>query len=289
MRTTSMPNPLEVFDLGQYEPYLLPAAFAVSIAMLLHMVLRVIYSQRKPFLRADIFQELPLVEKVSVSHNTRRFRFALPHKLQIMGLPTGQHITLKAVKADGTQIFKPYTPISDDDQPGFIDFVIKIYPDGRMSQHLDGMEVGDKLWFKGPRGRFQYQPNMKRAIGMLAGGTGITPMYQVAVAILKNGSDRTRISLIFANVSPDDILIQGELEALAAKHPDRFKVYYVLNKPPEGWKGGVGFVSKDHIQQHLPAPDKDVLVVRCGPPLMNKAMKEHLDVLGYTSDMQFEF
>lgn len=30
-------------------------------------------------------------------------------------------------------------------------------------------------------------------------------------------------------------------------------------------------------------------VLRCGPPPMNKAMAAHLDALGYTSDMQFQF
>ncbi|CAI7845121.1 unnamed protein product, partial [Closterium sp. NIES-53] len=28
-------------------------------------------------------------------------------------------------------------------------------------------------------GRFKYRPNMCRAIGMIAGGTGVTPMFQV--------------------------------------------------------------------------------------------------------------
>ena len=46
--------------------------------------------------------------------------------------------------------------------------------------------------------------------GMLAGGTGVTPMYQVANAILKNPADKTKITLLFANVSADDILIEEE-------------------------------------------------------------------------------
>ena len=69
----------------------------------------------------------------------------------------------------------------------------------------------------------------------------------------------------------------------------RFKVHYVLNNAPEGWTGGVGFVTADMIKARLPAPANDVLVVRCGPPAMNKAMQGHLDALGYSKDMQFEF
>ncbi len=59
---------------------------------------------------------------------------------------------------------------------------------------------------------------------MLAGGTGVTPMYQVAVAILKDPKDTTLLSLIFANVSEDDILIRQQLDALVQAYPTRFKV-----------------------------------------------------------------
>lgn len=34
-----------------------------------------------------------------------------------------------------------------------------------MSQYLDKLAIGDSIDFKGPRGRFEYSPNMKRAIG----------------------------------------------------------------------------------------------------------------------------
>ena len=87
---------------------------------------------------------------------------------------------------------------------------------------------------------------------MIAGGTGITPMLQIIRAALKNPLDRTKISLIYANVNVEDILLRTELDELARKHKDRFKVYYVLNNPPPNWKGGVGFVTKDQIEQYLP-------------------------------------
>ena len=56
------------------------------------------------------------------------------------------------------------------------------------------------------------------------------PMLQVIQAILKNPADRTQVSLIFANVAEDDILVRSTLEDLAAKNPDRFKLHYTLDK-----------------------------------------------------------
>ena len=87
---------------------------------------------------------------------------------------------------------------------------------------------------------------------MIAGGTGITPMLQIIKAIIRNrprngGNDTTKVDLIFANVNQDDILLQEELDKLE-KEDDGFRVYYVLNNPPENWNGGVGFVTPDMIK-----------------------------------------
>lgn len=57
-------------------------------------------------------------------------------------------------------------------------------------------------------------------------------MLQVIQAIMKNPEDRTQVSLIFANVTEEDILLRSTLEDLAAKHPDRFKLHYTLDKVP---------------------------------------------------------
>ncbi|KAJ6836008.1 NADH--cytochrome b5 reductase 1 isoform X2 [Iris pallida] len=164
-----------------------------------------------------------------------------------------------------------------------------MYPQGRMSHHFSEMKIDDYLSVNEPKGRFKYQPGQVRVFGMLAGGSGITSMFQVARAILENPTDRTKVQLIYANVSYDDILLKEELDALASNYPSRFSVYYVLNQPPDAWNGGVGFVSKEMIQSHCPAPAPDIQILRCGPPPMNKAIGAHLDDLGYTKEMQFQF
>ena len=40
---------------------------------------------------------------------------------------------------------------------------------------------------------------------MIAGGSGLTPMYQILKSALKDPEDVTKISLIYANVEEDDI------------------------------------------------------------------------------------
>ncbi|MEW5308743.1 MAG: hypothetical protein WDW38_000679 [Sanguina aurantia] len=243
-----------------------------------------------PFLDATIFQSLPLAEKRQITHNTLRLKFDLPTKTQRLGLPIGQHITFRAKDTEGKDVFRPYTPVSDDLQLGSVEFVIKLYPAGKMSQVLSKLEVGQVMEMKGPRGRFTYEPNSKQHLGMLAGGSGITPMYQVLMGLLRDPQDRTHISLVFGNITEEDILIREELDALAAAHPTRFRLHYVLNTPPtQGWSGGSGFISTDIIKAQLPAPGPGTLVLQCGPMPMMKVMTEHLTTLNYTEEMIFQF
>jgi cytochrome-b5 reductase len=126
------------------------------------------------------------------------------------------------------------------------------------------LKIGDKIRVKGPKGQFKYHPTLASELGMIAGGTGITPMLQIIRAALKNPQDPTKLSLIYANVNFEDILLKKELDAMVAKHPNRFKVYYVLNNPPPAWSGGVGFVSKEQIQQHMPPADGNIKLLLCG-------------------------
>jgi cytochrome-b5 reductase len=66
-----------------------------------------------------------LVLKEEISHDTRRFRFALPSEQHVLGLPLGQHIYLSA-RINGELVVRPYTPVSSDDDKGYFDLVIKV-------------------------------------------------------------------------------------------------------------------------------------------------------------------
>jgi cytochrome-b5 reductase len=245
-------------------------------------------SSGKGVLEATQFQKFALKERIELNHNTRLFRFALPNETDVLGLPIGQHLSFRAV-IEGKEVYRPYTPTSSDDDLGHFDLVVKVYPQGKMSQYLDKMTVGDLIDVKGPKGAFSYITGMKRALGMLAGGTGITPMLQVIRAILKNPQDRTQISLVFANVTEEDILLRCELDELAAQHPERFRIHYTLDRPPEGWKHSSGFITADMVREHCPAPADDVLILMCGPTPMVNAQVSNLQKLGYTENQYFKF
>lgn len=96
------------------------------------------------------------------------------------------------------------------------------------------------------------------------------PMVQIIRAALRDPLDRTRFSLIYANVFYDDIFLKDELDELVQSHSSRLKVLYVLNDPPLHWNGAVGFISKEHINKCLPRT-KDVVLL-CGRYLVAVAL-----------------
>ncbi|NXC14890.1 NB5R3 reductase, partial [Corythaeola cristata] len=261
----------------------------------------------------EVKYALRLIDKEEVSHDTRRFRFALPSIDHVLGLPVGQHIYLSA-RIDGALVVRPYTPVSSDDDKGFVDLVVKIYfrgvhpkfPDGgKMSQYLDSLKIGDTIDFRGPMfslslppGEFAIRPEKKaepvtkkvKYVGMIAGGTGITPLLQIIRAIIKDKDDPTVCQLLFANQTEKDILLRSELEEIQVQHPGRFKCWYTLDRPPESWDYSQGFVNQEMIRDHLPPPQSDVLILMCGPPpMIQYACIPNLDKLGYTKDMRFSF
>ena len=182
-------------------------------------------------------QQLEVGEKVFISHDTVRLRFVLPKATPVLGLPIGKHFKIYAPMAkvvkpkkagewngredmeqERTEIERKYTPTTSDDEVGYVDLVIKVYkggvvdrfPDGgKMSQYLGGLKPGDKVDVTGPVGTHTYLGNGKfksgakehtcKKLGMMAGGTGLTPMLQVIAAVLKNPADPTQLYLIYAN------------------------------------------------------------------------------------------
>jgi len=287
---------METKELDQWiisfvEENTLAIALALATITLIQLILWLRKSPITPLLEQEGFHSLKLITRKEVNHNTRFMRFALQGKKQKLGLPVGQCLVFRINQGNGQPaVSRPYTPVSGGDVEGHVDFIIKIYPNGEMTPRLDKLKVGQSVLMKGPRGKFKYRRNMKSSIGMLAGGTGITPMYQVLSHILNDPEDKTHISLIYANITPSDILLRQDLDGLVARHPSQFDVYYVIEKDvPIGWKYGEGYITRQMIEDHCPPPKDDSLLLWCGPPPMIEAMKTICEKIGYKEENIFGF
>ncbi|OBZ87736.1 NADH-cytochrome b5 reductase 1 [Choanephora cucurbitarum] len=255
-------------------------AVLLLFALVITVVIWYTSIPKRSILDPATFKRFKLIEKTPVSHNTCKYRFQLPYPDDALGLPIGQHIAIMA-EINGKKISRSYTPITPEQDRGHFDLVIKSYPTGNISKLMGELKVGDSVGIRGPKGNFAYRRNMVRAIGMIAGGTGITPMLQIIRRICYDPSDTTKIDLIFANITLGDILLKDELDTMATDCPDQFQVHYVLERPPSDWSGETGFVTKEMVQKYCPAPAHDIKLLLCGPLLMMKAMTSITTELGY--------
>lgn len=184
-----------------------------------------------------------------------------------------------------------------------MDLLVKKYQGGPMSTHLHDMKPGDTLEIKGPIPKYPWSTNKHDHVALIAGGTGVTPMYQLARGIFNNPLDKTKVTLVFGNVTEEDILLKPEFDQLEKDFPQRFRAFYVLDNPPAGWKQGKGFISKELLKTVLPPSDSEnVKVFVCGPPGLYKALSGPkkspqdqgeldgiLKELGYTKEQVFKF
>lgn len=155
-----------------------------------------------------------------------------------------------------------------------------------MTLGFSELAVGDTVEVKGPIGHFLWEGEglasihgEKRhigEIGLVCGGSGITPVLQVLRAILTDPLDgETKVWVIDVNRHFEDILCRQELERLAAENQGRFNLHMSLTgKPlPGNWVQSVGHVTREILEKHLPVPGNNKLVCICGPSSMERSVK----------------
>jgi len=263
-------------------------------------------AEGKPLKKKE-FQKYRLIQKEVLTHNTRRFRFALATPTTKLGLPIGAHIGVRVPNPPtGVEdLERMYTPTSSPDDTGYFDLVIKVYPDGNLTPRLDKLAIGEYILARGPMGIVRYpEPGLVRKevgrkkidlpckqINFICGGTGVTPILQVATQILKDDKD-IKVAIINGNISVDDMLCHDLLETMkdqASRKGHEFSVFYTLDKPPVGWTGGAGYVTADMISKNLFPPSEDTCTLLCGPPPMVRGCKRSLESLGFSKQRVLSF
>jgi nitrate reductase (NAD(P)H) len=244
-----------------------------------------------------------LTTKKRLSNDTQLYTFTLPPPAEKLGLSTGQHIQL-GFHFEDRLVVRPYTPtrpILDTEDDGSFDLVVKTYfpdenqPGGTMSNILDCLREGEDVEVKGPSGEIRYLGNGRfevdgnehrfNNVTLILGGSGVTPGYQIIARILETPDDKTRVKVIDANKSENDILLAPKLENFSKNHGDQFQIAHVLSHPGNKWKGLKGHVNEDIIKEHAFEPAEGNVALLCGPPTMiQKAALPALKEWGYDED-----
>jgi cytochrome-b5 reductase len=212
------------------------------------------------------FRAFPLVNSYDESPDTKVMRFAFPDGLQSSGMHLTSFVLLRYKDESGQDVVRPYTPISRLDQKGYAEILVKCYKDSKMGTHLHKLKLGQTIEIKGPFEKLPYQPGQYKKIGMIAGGSGITPMFQLMRECLKEVKP-PEVSLIYANRRKEDVLLGSEISEFYELY-QHFAPYFVLDDPPKDWMGGIGHVTKDMVKAIMPPPTRvlDSIICVCGPP-----------------------
>ena len=260
---------------------------------------------REIFLQPRVWNKAVLHGKRIVSWDTRIFRFKLQHDEQRLGLPVGQHLMVRLRDPVTREaIIRSYTPISEINDKGFMEMLVKVYFDtpggkgGKMSQAMDALPIGHFIEMKGPIGKFEYcghgkctvngNPRQVKNFVMICGGSGITPIYQVFRDVMQNPEDQTHCIVLDGNRLYEDILCKEELDALSNGNDHKCKVLHTLTKANDDWKGLRGRITGKLVEEHC-VKSNDTLVLICGPEALEKSMHTALLEQGWEDDQLLFF
>lgn len=121
----------------------------------------------------DKFEKYQITKIISLTSDTKQFQLKLNNPNQILDLPVASFYKIKGPN----NILRPYTPVINKDEIGFFNFIIKKYSNGIVSSYIHSKQCGDNIEIIGPFFKFQYIPNIKKNIGMIAGGITLIYLY----------------------------------------------------------------------------------------------------------------
>lgn len=174
--------------------------------------------------------------------------------------------------------------------------MVKTYPEGKGSGYLHSLKPGDSLKFATSLKGYQWKANEFSHVYLLAGGAGITPIYQLISGVLKNPQDRTKMTLVFGVNSEEDLLLKEELDRYATEFPDRFEYRYAVSHPKEDSPYEKGYINEELLRSAFKGSTQNTKVFVCGPPAMEDSLvgskrspEGILSRLGFSKDQVHKF
>jgi len=209
------------------------------------------------------YHALRVYAVVDETHDAKSLVFEVPPALaEVFAYQPGQFLTLR-LTIDGRHVPRCYSMSSApsvDDAPRV---TIKRVRDGRGSNWVcDHVKAGDLIELLPPAGVFTPR-TLDGDFLLLAGGSGITPVFAILRSALARGQGR--ITLLYANRDERSVIFRDELKALAAAHPGRLQVIH--------WLDSVQGVPSVAQLAELAKPCRAAQAFICGPgPFMDAAV-----------------
>ncbi|MDQ3979264.1 MAG: FAD-dependent oxidoreductase [Actinomycetota bacterium] len=138
----------------------------------------------------------------------------------------------------------PYCIVSPPASDGRFQLLVRVVPDGPLSQYLDALRPGEEVAFRGPVGRSMAygDPDDGRDLVLVATGVGVGPFLSLATHLLAGGFERD-IHLFWGLRLVEDICLTDELDGLEERYSN-FRYDVSLSQPPADWPGPRGRVTE---------------------------------------------
>ncbi|MFZ9045094.1 MAG: FAD-binding oxidoreductase [Cyclobacteriaceae bacterium] len=193
----------------------------------------------------------------------------------------GQFLTI-IDKVNDKKIRRAYSLCSSpawEDKPAV---TVKRVEGGLMSNHInDAYEAGQTVEVMEPMGMFttSYSEDQVRKITLIAGGSGITPLFSIMKSLLKE-EPKTSIDFVYANRSEEYIIFKNELAKLSEEY-QQLSLYHILEEASDVAKytGRPDAAMATKIALDL-SMDGNSEVFICGPQPMMDVFQDGLKSAG---------
>jgi propane monooxygenase reductase component len=216
-----------------------------------------------------------VVSNDPVTHDMRHLVLKLIEPEEIRFFP-GQYMDITIPDTDTVRSFSMANITSREG--GRLEFVIKVYPDGKFSHFLDSkVQVGDRLDLSGPFGVFTLRDGEDDLV-FVGGGAGMAPILALLRSMVERGLDR-KATYFYGARTKRDLCFESELRDLEEKLPN-FRYLPALSEPSDDddWDGETGLIT-DVVKRHASNLTGAHAYV-CGPPPMVEAAVPLLATLG---------
>ncbi|MHC4173645.1 MAG: FAD/NAD(P)-binding protein [Planctomycetota bacterium] len=224
---------------------------------------------------------LTTIEKVTVENEARdlktfRLVFCSDEEANDFHFQCGQFAELTVFGVGECPIGIASSPMDKE----FLEFTVKRYPDGLVTNALHNCSVGNRIGVRGPLGNcFPMERMEGRNVVIVGGGFAFTTLRSTIRYILHeaNRAKFGNLTLVYGARSPGELLYKDELKEWESR--EDIQTHITVDKGDESWTGKEGFVPAI-LEQVAPSPNNAITLV-CGPPIMLKFTLPVLTKLGF--------
>ncbi|MGL5891944.1 MAG: sterol desaturase family protein, partial [Bacteroidia bacterium] len=204
------------------------------------------------------------IDKIVKENKNTVSVFFKPSDEAFYNYKAGQYLTLK-VNVNGKTYTRCFSLSSSPNIDDFLRITVKLK--GEVSHYFyNTAKAGDTLKALLPVGDFIFTPDAKteKHYVMIAGGSGITPLYSMINQMLQF-EPQSKVTLLFANVSEELIIFKNELSQLKQRFPQFTYFDFISGKKRMG---------KDDLKI---APNATYYI--CGPDSLKEGILQQLKEL----------